>query len=290
MRKWLTDDFIRTLEQLSFLSKKIFYGGMQGGNISRRHGSSMEFADYRRYHTGDDLRYIDWNLYARLDKLLIKLFQEETNIFIYILVDISRSMDFGSPSKLQYALKVAAALSYIGVANTEQVGICTFSSKIEQRTLPYYGKIQLKYLFEFLSQVDAKGESDLNASLEMFASSVNRPGIVIVISDFWDEQGYENGLKYLLQKKFEISIIRLLTVQETAPQQMGALSICDLEGGQHLNLNVNRNILTEYQRMVTEHNHKLAGFAQRYNISYLNTLTDIPFEELALRYMRIRGT
>jgi uncharacterized protein (DUF58 family) len=290
MKKWLSEDFVLTLEQLSFLSKKLFYGGMKGDRLSKKQGTSVEFADYRRYQPGDDIRYIDWSLYARLDKLLVKLFHEETNIYIYVLIDRSCSMDFGFPSKLDYGLKVAAALSYIGVSNMEQVGISTFSSQIDQRTLPYRGKTQMMNIFEFLSDITPGGHTDLNKSLEMFAVATTKPGIVIIISDFWDEKGYETGLKYLLQKRFEVSLIQLLSPEELTPQQIGPLTIKNVERKEQLTLNVNRGILKKYQKLINNYNQRLAKFCQTYNIVYVQTLTDIPFEELVLRYMKIRGS
>lgn len=289
MKKWLDDDFLHTLEQLSFISKKVFYGGSKGNILSRKHGSSVEFADYRRYQPGDDFRYIDWSMYARLDKLLIKLFQDESNIYIYILLDTSRSMDFGEPTKLNYGLRLAAALSYIGVSNMEQVGISTFSSQIEQRAAPFRGKGQLTYLFEFLGNVEPGGETNINQSLKMFAAAKNKPGIVIVISDFWDAKGCKAGLMYLLKKKFEVSVIQLLSPEEYNPKLGGALLIKDLEGQEQLPFKVNPSILKKYHRLMTDYNKQLADFCRAYNIAYLQTLTQIPFEELILRYMRIRG-
>ncbi len=290
MKKWLDDEFISTLEQLAFLSKKVFYGGAKGSVLSKKKGSSVEFADYRRYQPGDDIRYIDWNMYARLDKLLIRLFQDETNIYIYLLVDTSRSMDFGMPNKLNYALKVAAALSYIGISNMEQVGISTFAAELEQRASPYQGKAQLKYIFDFLNNVTPGGQTDINRSLEMFATAKNRPGIVIVISDFWDEKGYETGIKYLLERRFEVSLIQLLTPEEYAPQALGSFMIKDMEGGEQLTLNINRSILKRYHELITEHSRQLADFCKDYNIAYVQAQPQIPFEDLVLRYMRIRGS
>ncbi len=290
MKKWLNDEFIGTLEQLALISKKVFYGGTKGSILSKKKGSSVEFADYRRYQQGDDIRYIDWNMYARLDKLFLKLFQDETNIYVYILIDTSRSMDFGLPTKLNYGLKVAAALSYIGISNMEQVGISTFASGLEQRASPYQGKAQLKYIFDFLCHVVAGGQTNINRSLEMFAMSKNRPGIAIIISDFWDEKGYELGIKYLLEKKFEVSLIRLLTPEEYVPQVLGPLVINNTEGMEQLTLNVNRSILKSYHKLIAEHSRQLAGFCQTYNIAYVQALTEIPFDEMVLRYMRIRGS
>jgi uncharacterized protein (DUF58 family) len=289
MKGWLSEDFIRRLEQLTFFSKRLFYGGMKGDALSRRQGSSVEFADYRRYQPGDDIRYIDWSLYARLDKLLVKLFQDETNIYIYILVDKSLSMDFGVPTKLKYGLKVAAALSYIGISNMEQVGISLFSSQLEQQVPPSRGKTQIMYLFEFLSNITPGGQTNLNQSLQMFAASAPQPGIAIIISDFWDGKGYEAGLRYLLQKRFEVSLIQLFTPEEYTPTQTGPLVIKDVEGREQINLNVNQRMLKRYHRLMTDYNRQLADFCQTYNITYLPTLTRLPFEELVLRYMRIRG-
>ena len=169
-------------------------------------------------------------------------------------------MDFGNPAKLEYGLKVAAALSYIGVSNMEYVGISTFAAQLERRASPYRGMPQIKCLFDFLENVSAGGQTNLNQSLEMFATVTNRQGIVIIISDFWDAKGYEAGLMCLLQKRFEVSLIQLLTPEENTPQSMGPLMIKNLENQEQLALNVNRSILKKYHQLLTEHSQQLADF------------------------------
>ena len=136
MAKLLDDDFLRRIEQLEIASRKIFRGRMKGERRSKSRGQSSEFADYRTYVEGDDLRFIDWNIYGRLDRLLLRLFEEEEDLSIYILLDASRSMTIGEPRKLDYAMKLAAALTYVGLANLDRVSIVPFSDRLHERLPP----------------------------------------------------------------------------------------------------------------------------------------------------------
>jgi len=292
MVKLLSGNFMQTLEELAFRSKRVFYGGMQGNNRSRKYGHSVEFADYQRYQPGDDLRYIDWNLYARMDKLLIKLFQDESNLIIYILVDKSKSMDYGQPNKFEYALKVAAALAYIGIINMEQVGVYAFSSEIEQMVRPHRGKGQVIYLLDFMDNIKPGGQTSLNSSLNMFATMARQPGIAIIISDFWDREDYHAGLQCILQRKFDVSLIQVTSQAELNPQVLGPVNIRDIESSyamaNPLTLNLSEGAIRRYHQLVQEHNQELAKFCGSYGISYIQTTTDKPFEELILKYMQLR--
>src|SRR5439155_10370459 len=158
--------FLAKLEQLELVSRKIFLGLMKGERRSKRKGQSVEFADYRNYVKGDDLRFLDWNLYARLDRLFIRLFMEEEDLHLYVLVDNSLSMDFGNPSKLHYARQVAAALGFIGLVNLDRVVVQAFNDQIVQSLPPVRGRRSMWRLMEFLQGIEAAGPSDLTRSLK----------------------------------------------------------------------------------------------------------------------------
>ena len=144
----LDPDFLRRLEQLTLISKRIFLGRLKGERRSSRRGASVEFADYRNYTTGDDLRYVDWNTYARLEKLFLKLFIEEEDLHVYLLLDTSESMLYGQPSKLDYARRVAAALGYIGLSSFERVGVTVFGDGVQSHLAPVRGRTQVLRFFE----------------------------------------------------------------------------------------------------------------------------------------------
>src|SRR6058998_3239844 len=145
----LDPQFLARLEQLELVSRKIFLGRLKGERRSKRKGQSVEFADYRNYVIGDDLRHLDWNLYARLDRLFIRLFMEEEDLHFYVLIDNSLSMDFGTPTKLHYAKQVAAALGFIGLVNLDRVMIEAFNNRLTQSLPAVRGKRSLWRVLEF---------------------------------------------------------------------------------------------------------------------------------------------
>src|SRR5919108_1904491 len=151
----LSPEFLHRLEQLELVSRKIFLGRMKGERLSKRKGQSVEFADYRNYVIGDDLRFLDWNLFARLDRLFIRLFLEEEDLHFYILIDNSLSMDFGTPTKLHYAKQLAAALGFIGLANLDRVVIEAFNERLTQTMPAARGRRSLWRLLDFLGKIEA---------------------------------------------------------------------------------------------------------------------------------------
>src|SRR5256885_3165334 len=161
----LDPDFLARLEQLELVSKKIFLGRMKGERRSKRKGQSVEFADYRNYVVGDDLRFLDWNLFARLDRLFIRLFMEEEDLHVYILIDNSLSMGFGSPTQLHYAKQVAAALGFIGLVNLDRVMMEVFNDRLVQSLPAQRGRRSLWRVLDFLNKLEPAGPSDMATAL-----------------------------------------------------------------------------------------------------------------------------
>src|SRR3954471_7731282 len=189
----LEPKFLARLEQLELVSRKIFVGRMKGERLSKRKGQSVEFADYRNYVVGDDLRFLDWSLYGRLDKLFIRLFLEEEDLHVYLLIDNSLSMDFGTPSKLRFAKQIAAALGFVGLVNNDRVIVEAFNNRLVQSSAPMRGRKSLWRLLEFLDKVEPAGPSDLARSLKAFSLKASGKGIVVLLSDFMDKGGYEEA-------------------------------------------------------------------------------------------------
>src|SRR5438445_13701409 len=150
----LAPEFLHRLEQLEIVSRKIFSGRMKGERLSKRKGQSVEFADYRPYTVGDDLRFLDWNLFARLDRLFLRLFLEEEDLHVYLLIDNSLSMDFGTPSKLHFAKQVAAALAFIGLVNMDRVVIEAFNERLTQSLPAARGRRSLFRVLDFLHKLE----------------------------------------------------------------------------------------------------------------------------------------
>src|SRR5579859_831896 len=196
----LDPDFLARLEQLELVSRKIFLGRLKGERRSKRKGQSVEFADYRNYVKGDDLRFLDWNLYARLDRLFLRLFMEEEDLHFYLLVDNSLSMDFGTPTKLHYARQVAAALAFVGLVNLDRVVIEAFNDRLTQSMPAARGRRSLWRVLDFLSKLEPAGPSDLRQALRTFTIKCSGKGIVVVLGDFMDKGGYEEALRYLVAR------------------------------------------------------------------------------------------
>src|SRR5438552_2345138 len=174
----LDPQFLARLEQLELVSRKIFLGRMKGERRSKRKGQSVEFADYRNYVIGDDLRFLDWNLFARLDRLFIRLFMEEEDLHFYVLIDNSMSMDFGTPSKLHYAKQVAAALGFIGLVNMDRVVVEAFNNRLTQSMPALRGRRSLWRMMDFLHKIEPAGPSDMKQALRTFSLKSSGKGIV----------------------------------------------------------------------------------------------------------------
>src|ERR1700749_2625701 len=185
------ESFLKKLEYLYVVAKKVFVGRIRAERRSRKTGSGVEFADHRNYAAGDDLRYLDWSVYGRLDKLLLRMFEEEEDLHIYLLIDASASMR--ANGKLDYAERICAALAYIGLAKLDRVSIVPFGGGAEssERMPATRGKAQIFKIFQFLSALQPQGATELSHALESFVHQTKRRGLAIVISDFYDPAGYE---------------------------------------------------------------------------------------------------
>src|ERR1700675_219407 len=213
----LDPQFLARLEQLELVSRKIFLGLMKGERKSKRKGQSVEFADYRNYVKGDDLRHLDWNLYARLDRLFIRLFMEEEDLHFYVLIDNSLSMDFGTPSKLHYARQVAAALAFVGLVNMDRVVIEVFNDRLAQSLPAVRGRRSLWRVLDFLQKLEPAGPSNLRESLKTFTMKSSGKGVVVLLSDMMDKAGYDEALRYLVARQFDIYVIQILSLEELEP-------------------------------------------------------------------------
>jgi uncharacterized protein (DUF58 family) len=286
--------FLSKLEQLYLLSKKLFRGEHRAERKSRQTGSSLEFADYRSYTLGDDLRTIDWNIYGRLDRLFIKLFEQEQDLQITFLVDASASMrwtpegaESGASSKFDQARRIAASLAYIGLANLDRVNIHYFGSGLIGDMGLSRGKSQFHKVLEFLRRAPAaESETRLLASLRTFAGRMKRRGLVFVISDFFDPAGYEEALGVLRYNHFDVHLVQVLDPTELNPKQTGDLRLIDAEGEAALEVTANGPLLQRYREEVAKFLTGLAQFCVERGLGYAQALTDVPFEDLVLRVLR----
>ena len=285
----LEPDFLARLEQLELVSKKIFLGRMKGERRSKRKGQSVEFADYRNYVIGDDLRFLDWNLFARLNRLFIRLFMEEEDLHFYILIDNSLSMDFGRPSKLRYAKQVAAALGFVGLVNMDRVVIEAFNNRLTQSMPAARGRRSLWRMMDFLQKIEPAGPSDLKKALRTFSLKCSGKGIVLLLSDFMDKGGYEDALRYLLARQMDIYVIQILSQEEIEPEIVGDLQLVDIEDEDIAEITVSAPLLKRYKDNLNGFVGGLKDWCTKRGITYIFTTNQNPFDKLILNYLRERG-
>ena len=284
------EQFLKTLEHLHMVSRKVFAGNLRAERRTRKVGSGIEFADHRTYARGDDFRYIDWNLYGRLDKLLLRLFEEEEDLHIYILIDVSDSMAIGAPlPKLHYAMQVGAALTYVGLANLDRVAIMPFAGQLIDRLPLSRGKNRIFRVFEFLRSCEIGGQTDLAECMKTFVAQNKRRGLAVVISDFYDPVGFEQGLNTLRYNKFEPFVLQVYDRREADPQLHGDLALVDCETGDTREVTVSRSLLEAYQREHERYCKELEAYCTKYAMAFFRTHTSIPFDELVLRIFRSGG-
>ena len=280
---------MRRLEQLALVSRKIFAGKMRGERISKRKGESVEFADYRNYVVGDDLRFLDWNILARLDALFLKLFLEEEDLHISLLVDTSRSMDFGEPHKGVYARRIAAAIAYIGLVNYDRVSLYAYSNGLQYELTGVRGRRLMFKVIDFLTRVEYEGASNLPAACKQFAIRHPQPGIVLLLSDFFEKAGYEDGMRYLLGRNYDLYAVQILSPEEADPPLVGDLRLTDIEDDDAAEVTISRALLNRYKQNLRAYCQQLREYCTRRGVSYLFTTTEAPFDQIVLSYFRKRG-
>jgi uncharacterized protein (DUF58 family) len=285
----LDPSFLHRLEQLELVSRKIFLGLMKGERRSKKKGQSVEFADYRNYVKGDDLRHLDWNLYARLDRLFLRLFMEEEDLHLYLLIDNSLSMDFGAPTKLHYAKQVAAALAFIGLVNMDRVLIEAFNDRLVQSMPAARGRRSLWRVLDFLAKVEAAGPSNLKQSLRTFTIKSSGKGVVILLSDLMDKGGYEDALRYLVARNFDIYVIHILSHEEIEPDAVGDLKLIDVEDLDEAEVTIGGPLIRRYKENLAAYRAGVQDFCLKRGVTYLFTSNQVPFDRLVLSYLRQRG-
>jgi uncharacterized protein (DUF58 family) len=284
------EEFLKKLEYLHIVSRKTFAGALRAERKTRTVGSGIEFADHRKYSMGDDFRYIDWNVYGRVDKLLLRLFEEEEDLYIYLLIDTSKSMLIGDPLKLHYAMQVCAALCYIGLANLDRVAILPFSNAIHGRMPPARGKGRIFKVFEFLRNAQAGGETNMGESLKQFVHHNKRRGLAVVISDFYDPGGFEVGLNELRYNRFEPFVLQVFDRKEADPRLVhGDLTLIDCETGDEREVTISRSLLEQYAKEHEKYCDELKQYCTQRAYPYFRTNTELPFDELILKIFRQGG-
>ncbi len=287
----LSPDLLRRLEQFQLLAQRRSKSSARGERRSRARGHSVEFADYRNYVPGDDFRYLDWNLYGRLERLFLKLYEEERELPVTIFLDASESMTFGTPVKFEFARQVAAAVGYVALCGFDRVRVRVFpdhpAEKAARNVLrSVRGRRSAMPFFGHLRQVSAQGAARFNETLRYGALQTRQTGLAVVLSDFLDPEGYEPGMKALLGRGFQISAVQILSPEELAPATYGDLRLVDAETGGQQEVTFGRYRLAAYQKIVQGFCQRLREFCQAHGVSYFLASSDTPLEQLLLKQLR----
>jgi uncharacterized protein (DUF58 family) len=285
--------FLRKLESLvmTIRRSRMSAGMMRANRSSKRVGAGLEFADHRDYAAGDDLRYLDWNLYGRLGRLALRLFQEEEDLLIEVLVDASASMGVGDPAKLDLALQVGAALAYVGLANLDRVALSPLGDDQAPPLPPARGKGAILPILRFLNGVQADGRAGLAASVRAFLARRrrHRRGLAILISDFYDPAGHRAALDLLRHHRLEVVAIQVSAPQELAPNLRGDVELRDVETGETRELTVSPAVVAAYLRRHQTLLRELEGYCRERAIPCFTVVSDQAFDAVVLRMFRAGG-
>ncbi|MBX3355049.1 MAG: DUF58 domain-containing protein [Phycisphaeraceae bacterium] len=280
------------LDQVDVVSRKIFQGKIQGERRSKRRGQSVEFADFRPYVHGDDLRFVDWNIYGRLDRLFLKMFLEEEDLSLLIAIDASASMDWGNPNKLEYARRLAMALGYVGLVNHNRVTLISFNGSGIRRLSNLRGRRRTSEMGRWLLQMEASGEAPFGDTMRSIALSRQGRGVMLVLSDFMVREGYERGLRYLVGRGYDLFLMQLLSPEELDPGTHGLsgdLRLEDIEDGSTAEVTVSGGLLRHYRERLDAYLAGLRDFSIRRSMTHVVIDTSTDMDVLLMEYLRRRG-
>lgn len=284
----LPPELLARLERMELVSRKVFRGRMKGERKSRRKGQSVEFADFRSYVPGDDLRFVDWNLYARLDKLFLKLFLEEEDLHVFFLIDASPSMDFGEPTKFFFAKQIASALGFVGMCRGDRVKIEFLGA--ENKTSPVLrGRSQLWRMLDFVESVEPNEIFSLTEGIKRFCLRNSGRGIVVLLSDLMDKRGYESALRMLVGQQMDIFVLQILSPAEMDPDLKGDLKLVDCEDSDEAEISVSGQLLKKYKATLAAFVDQTRRFCSQRGMSYMLTRSDQGADVLVNQYLRERG-
>ena len=286
-RHFFDEGIMRRLERLQLVSNRTHGAASHGGRRSKQRGTSVEFADYREYTRGDDLRQIDWNVYGRSERLFVKLREDEESLTVHLLIDCSRSMDFGRHNKLHYARRLGAALGYAALASQDRVQAAGFSERIMNVMPVLRAKGQTGRLFNFLADLRPAGGTDLGNALRTYASMHRRSGLIVLISDLLSPGGLE-GIAALLDRGFEAILLHVLDPIETDPDATGEVELYDRETGEKLRMSLDAPTIEAYRRRLTNWLDETEAFCAKRLVRYLTVSTAMPLDELVFRQLRAR--
>ena len=283
-------DFLTRLEYLSITSKRVFRGQLLAQRRTMQMGSGIEFSDHREYNSGDDLRYLDWNIYARHGDLLLKRFQEEQDLHVYLMLDCSRSMSFGTPAKFDLARHLVAALAYIALADLDRVAIIAYANGIFTELPMTRGKARILPIMKFLDELPSSGDdTNLEKAVQGLLHRGARTGMAVVVSDLFDEHGFQKGLDQLRYRRFDAHVIQLHDPREADPALLGDAELVDIESESVRKVTITERNLKKYKQLFTDHQTAVREYCCTWNLGCTQSPSDIRFDDLIMRMMRESG-
>jgi uncharacterized protein (DUF58 family) len=286
------DEFLRQLELLQVIARRLIRGRQRAERKTRKVGSGLEFADHREYSPGDDIRSVDWGVLARLGSTLVRLFEEDEDLPLRLVVDVSDSMLTKGGQKLIYAQKIAAALAYVGLAGLDRVGLTAFSGKVHETLPAIRGKGRIFRVFEFLKNTKIGGPTNIYAGCKRVAAESSLPGVTVVLSDFYDLQGAFDGLNLLRFRKHEVVAIQVLDPIEANPIDTGLrgdVTLVDVEGDDSRDVTLSAALLKAYAEAHERFCTTLENKCRARGMPFFRASIDEPFDDLVLRIFRLGG-
>ncbi len=291
MQRFLDPTVLASISSLDLLARTVVDGFVAGLHRSPDFGFSQEFAEYRAYNPGDDLRHIDWNLYARTERMYLKRYRGETNSQLTVLLDASNSMQYtsGPPSKMDYARFIAAALFYLAIRNQrDAAGLIVFDDEVREYVRPSTRQGQLARLFAGLEAAEPRARTDFGKPLRRFQELLDRRGIAIVISDFYqDPEAIVSTIEPLRFHGNEVVLFHILDPQELRPVLKGPSLLVDLETEQTIEV-IPEYTKTTYREKITAHIEQLRSRTRAAGMDYELLVTDQPLDEALRRYLTLR--
>lgn len=280
--------FMRKLELLELVYRRLRSGQGSGEGVGRERGGRTEFREHRPYAAGDDFRYIDWNVFGRSDSLFVKEYAREERRTVAVLLDTSRSMDFGRPGKLLYGKQLAAAFAYLALVAGDEAVVATFSDDLHKSISVSGQKGRITEVFRELGGLHARDRTGIQSSLKALYERTRHRSLVVLISDLMDAD-CRPTLALLTARGFEPCVIQLLSREEAEPGQLGRLRLKDAETGETRQLWVEGAELQEYRLILNEFIEGWKAFCSTHGIAFVTAITDTPFDELVLGYLRRGG-
>lgn len=285
----LDSAFLRRLESLQLNAPHAATAGLAGEHASRRKAHSVEFADHRNYAPGDDFRLIDWNVYARLGELCLKLTQARENLAVHLLIDCSASMDWGHPNKLLYAKRVAAALGAVALASYDSVHLGIFSDDVHGVLPPLRGRNAVGALLGHLRAIQPGASTDLARSISSYCSQRSRRGVAVLVSDFLTPGGQVEALSYLGRSGLRTMALHIIDAQEERPRLNGLLELRDCETGELLKVGITPDLLRRYEAQFQSWSDEVASTCRTQRAQYVRVSTVVPPQTLILQTLRHDG-